>query len=98
MDFIAEYGMFLAKFLTIVLGLIIIAAGIFIVVMRAKAGGDEHFDIKNLNQKYEMMSMILNSQVLPKKEFKKFMKMKKLEHKQKEKSHDDSKHKKNLCA
>ena len=38
--------------------------------------------------------MILNSQVLPKKEFKKFMKMKKLEHKQKEKSHDDSKHKK----
>jgi len=71
MDFIAEYGMFLAKFLTIVIGLVLIASGIFIVVMRAKAGGDEHFDIKNLNQKYEMMSMILNSQVLPKKEIQK---------------------------
>jgi serine protease SohB len=94
MDFIAEYGMFLAKFLTVVIGLAIIVAGIFIVAMRAKSGGDEHFDIKNLNQKYEMMSMILNSQVLPKKEFKKFIKEKKLEHKQKDKNHDDSRHKK----
>ena len=85
--------MFLAKFMTIVLGLVIIAAGIFLFIMRARAGGEEHLDIKNLNQKYETMSLILNSQVLPKKEFKKIMKERKQEHKQKEKIHGDAKRK-----
>ena len=93
MEFITEYGMFLAKFMTIVLGLVIIAAGIFLFIMRARAGGEEHLDIKNLNQKYETMSLILNSQVLPKKEFKKVMKERKQEHKQKEKIHGDAKRK-----
>ena len=93
MEFITEYGMFLAKFMTIVLGLVIIAAGIFLFIMRARAGGEEHLDIKNLNQKYETMSLILNSQVLQKKEFKKIMKERKQEHKQKEKIHGDAKRK-----
>ena len=93
MEFITEYGMFLAKFMTIVLGLVIIAAGIFIFIMRARAGGEEHLDIKNLNQKYETMSLILNSQILQKKEFKKIMKERKQEHKKKEKIHGDAKRK-----
>ncbi|MBM2830101.1 MAG: non-proteolytic protein, peptidase family [Gammaproteobacteria bacterium] len=85
MEFIAEYGMFLAKFLTVVLVIIIAAGSIFILFMRTRAGVEGHLDVRNLNQKYETMNLLLNSQILPKKEFKKSLKEHKAEHKKREK-------------
>ncbi|MBI4005218.1 MAG: protease SohB [Gammaproteobacteria bacterium] len=85
MEFITEYGMFLAKFLTVVIVFVIVAGGLFILFMRTRARVEGHLDIKNLNQKYEMMNLLLNSQILPKKEFKKSLKVHKAEHKKREK-------------
>ena len=86
MDFLAEYGMFFAKFMTILIVLLIAAGGIFVITVRSKSGDDGHLDIKNLNQKFENMNLLLKSQILPKKEFKKSIKTLKEEHKKKDKS------------
>lgn len=85
MEFLIEYGMFLAKFLTVVL-IILFAIGVIIfIILRAK-GDSEQLNIKNINEKYEAMSLMLNSQVLDKKEFKKYLKIQKQNHKEKDKT------------
>jgi len=86
MDFLAEYGMFFAKFMTILIVLVIIISGVFIITIRSKSEAEGHLDIKNLNQKFENMNLLLKSQILPKKEFKKSIKVLKKEHKKKDKS------------
>ncbi len=85
MEFLAEYGMFLAKLLTIAFILLLVAGGIFMLFMRTKSVPEGHLDVKNINQKYENMNLILKSQILTKKEFKKSIKELKSEHKLKEK-------------
>ncbi|MCH7695931.1 MAG: hypothetical protein IIB73_06480 [Proteobacteria bacterium] len=85
MDFLAEYGMFLAKLGTFVILLLAIVVIAFVLFMRAKASGDEHLEIKNLNQKYEHMQLMLKSAILPKKAFKKELKALKAKHKQEQK-------------
>ncbi|MEE9117012.1 MAG: protease SohB, partial [Calditrichia bacterium] len=85
MEFLAEYGMFLAKLLTIAFILLLVAGGLFMLFMRTKSVPEGHLDVKNINQKYENMNLILKSQILTKKEFKKSIKELKAEHKLKEK-------------
>lgn len=86
MEFLAEYGMFFAKLMTTLVVLLFIAGGIFVISLRSRSGMDGHLEIKNLNQKFENMNLLLKSQILPKKEFKKSVKSLKEEHKKKEKS------------
>ncbi len=92
MNFLSEYGMFLAKLGTVSLILVILAGAIIFIIMRAK-GESEHLTIKNINEKYETMSFMLNSQVLNKKAFKKYLKEQKKEHKEKEKESSDERKK-----
>lgn len=89
-DFLTNYGMFLAKLGTIVLLLLAVIAVVFILYMRAKSGGDEHLEVKNLNQKYEHMQLMLKSAILPKKAFKKTIKDVKARHKQEAKRGTES--------
>ena len=93
MEFLTEYGMFLAKFGTVVGALLIVAVVILVLVMKNKAEGEEHLEIKNLNNKYENMALILKSAILPKKAFKKTIKDSKARHKKEEhkKSGEDEK-------
>ena len=98
MEYVAEYGVFFAKFMTVVIVFAIIAAGIFIMIFRSKGDMDGHINITNLNQKYKSINLMLKSQILPKHEFKKFIKEQKAEEKKKEKSEktsgtDDTRHK-----
>jgi len=67
MEFLAEYGMFLAKLGTI----IVILAVMFVLFMQARSAVDEHLDVKSVNRKYEHMQLTLKSAILPKKVFKK---------------------------
>ncbi|MCG8379094.1 MAG: protease SohB [Proteobacteria bacterium] len=90
MEFLIEYSMFLAKFATVVILVLVSIGAIFFIVSRIK-GETEHLNIKNINDKYETMSLMLNSQVLNKKDFKKYLKQQKQAHKEKE---SDSKRKK----
>ncbi len=92
MNFLSEYGMFLAKLSTVSLIFVIVIAAIIFIVIRAK-GDNEHLTIKNINEKYEAMSFMLNSQILDKKSFKKYLKDQKKEHKQKEKESSDERKK-----
>ena len=85
MEFLAEYGMFFAKLLTIVFVFLIVIVGGVIISTRVKSGAEGHLDIKNINHKYENMNILLSSQILPKKEFKKSIKEIKDSHKKKEK-------------
>lgn len=89
MDFLGNYGMFLAKLATVVLLALAFIIVIFMLYMRARASGDEHLQIKNLNQKYEQMAIMLKSAILPKKEFKKTIKDLKARHKKEEKGGND---------
>jgi len=84
--------MFLAKLSTVSLIFVIVIAAIIFIVIRAK-GDNEHLTIKNINEKYEAMSFMLNSQILDKKSFKKYLKDQKKEHKQKEKESSDERKK-----
>jgi len=88
MEFLTEYGMFLAKLMTFVFIMLVIAGGVFLLFMRSKTGMDGQLEVKNLNQKFENINLLLKSQILTKKEFKKSIKELKAEHKQKEKKSD----------
>lgn len=88
-EFLLNYGMFLAKLGTVVALLLILVLGIFFLYMRARAGGDEHLEVKNINQKYEQMQIMLKSAILPKKEFKKTIKEVKAKHKSEDKQEKD---------
>ncbi len=92
MEFLAEYGMFLAKLSTVSIMLIVITGAIIFIVIRIKGDG-EHLNIKNINDKYETMSFMLNSQVLSKKNFKKYLKKHKQDQKEKEKKSTDERKK-----
>jgi len=91
-EFISEYGMFLAKLITIALIFVIIVSALIFILMRAK-GDSEQLTIKNINDKYEAMSFMLNSQVLNKKSLKKYLKEQKKEHKEKEKESSEDRKK-----
>jgi len=70
-EFLYEYGMFVAKALTIVLAILVAVVGIIVAVTKNKEEHKEHIEIKKLNDKYEdikfsMKSFILNKQGLKK--------------------------------
>lgn len=74
MQFWAQYGLFLAKAITI--------AGLFIGIMAIWARASlqkrtSHLEIKNLNDKYDETVETFNAKILGKKDFKKFIKDKK---------------------
>ncbi len=90
MNFLSEYGMFLAKLSTVSIIFVIIVGAIIFIVMQAK-GAHEHLTIKNINEKFDTMSRMLNEQILNKKELKKFIKKQKKELKDKESSEERKK-------
>lgn len=56
MDFIYEYGLFLAQAVTLVAAVLVLVAGLVAVGQRNKAEQHEgHIEIRNLNEKYEQM-------------------------------------------
>jgi serine protease SohB len=96
MEHLIEYGIFFAKFITVVLVLAIIAGGLFIMIFRSRTGIDGHLNITNLNSKFETVSLMLKSQILPKKEFKKTVKEHKAMLKKKDKAIDPEQKRKRL--
>lgn len=69
--FIAEYGLFLAKTITLVLAVIAIVVGIIIFASRGREIGRERLEIKKLNEKYDDMADIINACTLDKDQLKK---------------------------
>ena len=83
--FFAEYGLFLAKTLTLVIAAVAMVTGIILLASRGRDMGREHLDVKNLNQKYEDMANTIKLNTLDKDELKKHAKAEKKQHKADEK-------------
>ena len=76
MEFIFEYGLFLAKLITV--ALVILGAGsILFFFMRSKDLHIDHLKIEHLNKKYEDMSLMLNAHIMQKRDFKRVCERKK---------------------
>jgi len=52
MEFLSEYGLFLAKTITIVVATLAIIGGIVALLSRSQIKSKEHFEIKHLNRDY----------------------------------------------
>jgi len=74
MEFINEYGLFLAKAITVVAAILIIFSGVAALSSRNPLKSKEHIEVKHLNRAYEEMSFALQTVILPKKAFKKLLK------------------------
>ncbi len=81
----AEYGLFLAKTLTIVFAIVAIVTGIILLASRGRDMGREHLDVKKLNQKFDDMAETIKLNTLDKDELKKLDKTEKKQHKADEK-------------
>ena len=82
-EFLTEYGLFVAKTVTVVVGFLI-AVGVGVALSK-KTKSPEKLDVVSLNDKYDAMTATLNSQMLPKKELKKWLKEKKSDRKARQK-------------
>lgn len=92
MHYFAEYGLFLAKIITVVLAIFVIVVGIFAIGSKGKEKIKERLVIKKLNDKYRDMKNSLSHYILSKQEFKQLLKTeKKTEKIQKEKPSDRKK-------
>ena len=73
----AEYGLFLAKTLTIVFAIVAVVTGIILLATRGRDMGREHLEVKKLNQKYDDMAEIVKLSTLDKDQLKKLDKAEK---------------------
>jgi serine protease SohB len=64
MQFLAEYGLFLAKAITIVAAILIATGGVISLAMRQKKSAEKQLDITHLNSQYEEMETAISSAVL----------------------------------
>lgn len=86
MEFLYDYGLFLAKVATVVVIPLVALAAFGIIILRARASHTDHLEVKHLNQKFESMGLALKSAMLPKKLFKQTLKELKVRRKREEKS------------
>jgi len=70
MDFITDYGLFVAKLATLLVFLLALTFGLALIRKRGKAGQEERLEVKRLNDKYEGMALALRAAMGPKRAFK----------------------------
>ncbi len=92
MNFLANYGLFFLKTLTIVLAFLAILLPLLIFAQKEKQGKGK-LEITHLNEKYEETLNLLKQAVLPKDAFKKFLKSQKQSHKKEEKAASEARKK-----
>ncbi|WP_455222740.1 protease SohB [Kaarinaea lacus] len=90
-EFFFDYGLFLAKTLTIVVAIVVVIVLAVVLASRRQGEGKDTLEIKKLNKKYEDMAMALNANMLEKDEFKKLQKQEKEKEKEKKKEAEKKK-------
>jgi len=95
MQFIAEYGLFLAKTLTIAAAILLVVAVVAVLSRRQRKAEQGHLEVTSLNERYEEMSRTLAGALLSKQELKRRRKeekqRKKEERKQRRRAIDEGK-------
>lgn len=87
-EFLLEYGLFLAKTLTILATIVVLVVFLLMLGGRKQGGKKDSLEIKQLNKKYQDMAMALNLNMLPKDALKKQLKEDKAKQKEKQKTTD----------
>jgi len=87
MLFLAEYGLFLAKAITIVIAVLALVGGVFAFSSSHRKSDGGHLEVNSLNDKYEAMSDILADSMLSKDEIKQKHKQEKKRAKEERKKH-----------
>ncbi|MCI0508243.1 MAG: protease SohB [Gammaproteobacteria bacterium] len=95
-EFFFEYGLFLAKAITIVVAIVAVVLLIVVLASKKQGEGKDTLEIKKLNKKYEDMAMALNINMLEKDEFKKYQKQEKEKEKEKKKEKKTEESKKRI--
>jgi serine protease SohB len=75
MEFISEYGLFLLKVVTVVIGIVVVIG--FAAAAGRKAGSHEGLEVESLNKKYQSLAAELKQAVMNKREWKAESKAKK---------------------
>lgn len=78
-EFLLNYGLFLAKAVTLVAAIIFVVGSIATLVRQMREQMAEQLDVKNVNQRFETMADILNQELLTEEESKARAKQKKAE-------------------
>jgi serine protease SohB len=86
MHYLADYGLFLAKILTLVVALLLLILGIAAAFSKNKDHSKGGLHIKKLNKKYDDMQDALHAEILPKKQYKIWHKETKKKDKEEDKS------------
>jgi serine protease SohB len=88
MEFLSEYGMFLAKAATLVVALLVVVGGVVALARRGEGQPESRgrLDIRHLNEDYDSMALALKAATLSKKAFKQARKEQKARDKQQEKT------------
>ena len=88
-EFLSEYGMFLAKSVTLVVAVLFLVGGIIATAARNRHGQDEGtLRVKHLNEEIRALKEGLTDEILPAAMRKKVLKQRKKEQKQKDKEQD----------
>jgi serine protease SohB len=90
MHFLGDYGLFLAKVVTTVVGILVIISFIIAIASRGKEGKDK-LKVKKINKKYHDFKDILQHEILTKSEYKRQAKIEKKAQKHKSKVANDCK-------
>ena len=77
MQFLVEYGLFLAKAITLVTAILIVAGGLAALAHRQKKSGEQHLEITHLNQQYDQMERALCGALLSPQQLKQKLKAEK---------------------
>ena len=76
MEFLTEFGLFLAKMISIVIALLVIVGSLAGLNQRSKKQEKGHIEVERLNDEFDSMSEALESNIVPAAEFKKRKKQK----------------------
>ncbi len=85
-EFLAEYGLFLAKTLTLIIGILLLFAGIGGLLARRRDQREGHVEVKNLNDHLDEMREEIESEVLDPQLLKRRLKEQKKQEKRDEKA------------
>lgn len=86
LEYFLQYGLFLAKAVTIVIAIGVVLGFIVNGVRHAREYASEHLEVKNLNRRFENMAEVLHHELLSPAEHKAHIKAKKAEYKQRAKA------------
>ncbi len=88
MEFISEYGLFLAEAVTIVVAILLVVAGVVAIGQKGRQTDEGHIEVLKLNDRYRGFREAMQHALLPEKERKKASKDDKKQRKAEEKGSD----------